>query len=267
MKKFDIHRFLQVMKRLAMVRQRAIKQVFLVFASSFLVYGIMVCNPFTWTARTDGELTTALAANFSAMIVASAIAFMVYSSYVISDLKDRQSRISESMLPATNLEKFLARILLVLVVFPMLAFAGFLTADIVQQAVSMLIHSGGRASMLGIMTQVDSQSFEGHPILFTSELVLLVNSFFVLNGMLFRKAPWLKAIIVLIIIGLLMAAGVSALAYMLEVHTTYELYIPKQLIDGVIGDLLNWALILLMYWGAYKLYTRLQVINNRWINI
>ena len=48
----------------------------------------------------------------------SPIVFFVLGTFFIQDLEGRQQRINELILPATNLEKFVARVLLVAVIYP-----------------------------------------------------------------------------------------------------------------------------------------------------
>ena len=45
------------------------------------------------------------------------------------------------MLPATNLEKFVARVLLVAVIYPLAICASFICADGLQQVISMILHT------------------------------------------------------------------------------------------------------------------------------
>ena len=76
-----------------------------------------------------------------------------------------------------------------------------------------------------------------------------------------------KTIISLGLILMIIAGSVTFIGYMLFTNTDYQLSIPNDLVGDITGNIICLALTILMYWAAYKLYTRLQVINNRWINI
>jgi len=195
------------------------------------------------------------------------VAFFIMGTFVINDLKLRQSRINEMMLPATNVEKFVARVVLVSIVFPLIVVAAFLTADVLQQIISMLVNHGARASMTAIAIDFIQATSSHSPLWVKLEAILLTSAFAVLGGVFFRKTAWLKTIISLGLILMIVAGSVTFIGYMLFTNTDYQLSIPNDLMGNITGNIICLALTILMYWAAYKLYTRLQVINNRWINI
>ena len=62
------------------------------------------------------------------------------------------------------------------------------------------------------------------------------------------------------------AISLTTFAYFLYEYTDYELVLTNNALTTVISNLISIGLTVLMYWSSYKLYTRLQVINNRWSN-
>ena len=268
MKKFDINRFGRVLSRLILVRRRTIKNLFLGFLIAFFFFmTIRVCDIFTWLARSTEQLQINLMGSVDFIVNILSAAFFIMGTFVINDLKLRQSRISEMMLPATNVEKFMARVVLVSIVFPLIAVGAFLTADVLQQIVSMLVNHGARASMTAIAIDFIQTTSSLSPLWVQLEAILLTNAFTILGGMFFRKTAWLKTIISLGLILMIVAGLVMFIGYMLFTHTDYQLSIPNDFFGDITGNIICLALSILMYWAAYKLYTRLQVINNRWINI
>ena len=268
MKKFDINRFGRVLARLILVRRRKIINLFLGFLIACFIYVILrVCNIFTWQASSTEQIQIDLMGSVDFVLTILPAAFFIMGTFVINDLTSRQSRISEMMLPATNVEKFVARVVLVSIVFPLIVVAAFLTADVLQQIISMLVNHGARASMTAIAIDFIQATSSHSPLWVKLEVIVLTSAFAVLGGVFFRKTAWLKTIISLGLILMIIAGSVTFIGYMLFTNTDYQLSIPNDLVGDITGNIICLALTILMYWAAYKLYTRLQVINNRWINI
>ena len=145
--------------------------------------------------------------------------------------------------------------------------AALLAADCAQQLLNMLIHHGGRASLIGMMPGFFLTGMGPSPLWAKLEGMLLFNAFAVLGGMLFRKSAWLKTLAAMTLIGILAVAGITLAAYLIQANTDYVVYLPDSPRYILLSNIICGAIILLAYWGAYRLYTRMQVINNRWINI
>ncbi len=268
MKKFDINRFGRVLSRLFLVRRRTIKNLFLGFLIAFFfLMTIRVCDIFAWQAWSTEQIQLNLMGSVDFIVNILSVAFFIMGTFVINDLKLRQSRINEMMLPATNVEKFVARVVLVSIVFPLIVVAAFLTADVLQQIISMLVNHGARASMTAIAIDFIQATSSHSPLWVQLEVIFLTSAFAILGGVFFRKTAWLKTIISLGLILMIVAGSVTFIGYMLFTNTDYQLSIPNDLVGDITGNIICLALSILMYWAAYKLYTRLQVINNRWINI
>ena len=264
MKKFDINRFGKVMSRLILVRRRSIIKLFAGFLIGFFVIAIMFL--FDRSAMSDDDIRIRLWVISPFINVVFAMSLFIIATFIISDLGTRQQRINEMMLPATNLEKFLARVILVSVVYPLLIAIAFIAADGLQQLTSTLIFHDGRASLVATWYEYCQSSSTGSPLWVMAEVVLLTNSFALLGGMFFRKAAWLKTLISLFVIITGIAISLTTFAYLLYEHTDYELVVTDDTLSSIIGNLICLGLTVLMYWSSYKIYTRLQVINNRWRN-
>ena len=266
MKKFDINRFCKVMSRLILIRRRSIIKLFAGFLIGFFVIAIMFFPFFERQPMSDADIRIRLWGNSPFISVVFAMSFFIIATFIISDLGKRQQRINEMMLPATNLEKFLARVILVSVVYPLLIAIAFIAADGLQQLTSTLIFHDGRASLVTTWYEYCQSSSTGSPLWVMAEVVLLTNSFALLGGMFFRKAAWLKTLISLFVIITGIAISLTTFAYLLYEHTDYELVVTDDTLSSIIGNLICLGLTVLMYWSSYKIYTRLQVINNRWRN-
>ena len=139
MTKFDLDRFGKVMSRLLVISQRKRSVIFITFLIIFLAFAMFVIPMFSGKTIDDigyGQLVIDIVGPLRSF---SLFVFFVLGAFFIQDLEGRQQRINELMLPATNLEKFVARVLLVAVIYPLTICASFIVADGLQLLISMLI--------------------------------------------------------------------------------------------------------------------------------
>ena len=263
MAQFDLDRFGNVMSRLLVIRQRNISVIFNTFLIIFLAFAMFVIPMFSGKTIDDIGYRQLVIDTVGPIRSFSPLVFFVLGTFFIQDLEGHQQRINELMLPATNLEKFVARVLLVAVIYPLAICASFNVADGLQQLISMIIAHGERMSMVVAYFDIDTYVSEDSP-LWTKALSTLSNySIAIFGGLLFRKLAWLKTIVVFFIVIILYFIGYFFLKLYLYEYTDYEVV----LIGNPYDSLISIGVSLLMFWSSYKIYTRLQVINNRWRNI
>lgn len=263
MAQFDLDRFGNVMSRLLVIRQRNISVLFFTFQIIFLAFAMFVIPIFSGKAIDDIGYRQLVIDIVGPLRIFSPLVFFVLGTFFIQDLEGHQQRINELMLPATNLEKFVARVLLVAVIYPLAICASFNVADGLQQLISMIIAHGERMSMVVAYFDADTYISADSP-LWTKALSTLMNySIAIFGGLLFRKLAWLKTIVVFFIVIILYFIGFFFLKLYLYEYTDYEVV----LIGNPYDSLISIGVSLLMFWSSYKIYTRLQVINNRWRNI
>ena len=263
MAQFDLDRFGNVMSRLLVIRQRNISVIFITFLIIFLVFAMFTIPMFSGKTMDDIGYKSLVFDIVRLLRGFSPIVFFVLGTFFIQDLEGRQQRINELMLPATNLEKFVARVLLVAVIYPLAICASFIVADGLQQLISMIIAHGERMSMVVAYFDIDTYVSADSP-LWTKALSTLMNySIAIFGGLLFRKLAWLKSIVVFFIVIILFLIGYFFLRLYLYEYTDYEVV----LIGDSYSSMISIGVSLLMFWSSYKIYTRLQVINNRWRNI
>lgn len=263
MAQFDLDRFGNVMSRLSVISQRKISVIFITFLIIFLVLAKFTTPMFSGKSMDDIGYKSFVSEVVDFIGIFSPIVFFVLGTFFIQDLEGHQQRINELMLPATNLEKFVARLLLVAVIYPLAICASFIVADGLQQLISMIIAHGERMSMVVAYFDIDTYVSADSP-LWTKALSTLSNySIAIYGGLLFRKLAWLKSIVVFFIVIILFFIGYFFLKLYLYEYTDYEVVLIGDSYDSMISI----GVSLLMFWSSYKIYTRLQVINNRWRNI
>ena len=263
MAQFDLDRFGNVMSRLLVIRQRNISVIFNTFLIIFLAFAMFVIPMFSGKTIDDIGYRQLVIDTVGPLRSFSPIVFFVLGTFFIQDLEGRQQRINELMLPATNLEKFVARVLLVAVIYPLTICAAFIVADGLQLLISMLIAPEESFSMVVAYFDIDTYVSADSPLWTKALSTLMIYSIAIFGGLLFRKLAWLKSIVIYFVVIILSFIGFFYLKIFLYESTDYEVVF----IENPYASLISIGVSLLMFWSSYKIYTRLQVINNRWRNI
>ena len=278
METFNIQRFGNVCTRLVMLRKREYFNIFLAITLFVALSCIFACNPFSGEAKETLEYAYSFFQVVGSIYVFAVVLIIVNGANIIRDLKTKQQRIDELVLPATNLEKFTARVLASTVLVLILAAAGVVAGDILQMLINMLLHKGtfGSISLYATkqmysMMQTSILAIENvlhKPIRFMFLLTLISgNAFYLLGGMLFRKTAWLKTTLAVIVISIALFSMFVGYAYVVYGYTNYVVYMPEWLQESWFNITLLIVQTCACYYFAYRIYCRLQAINTRWLNI
>lgn len=278
MENFNIQRFGNVCSRLVMIRKQEYFRMFLGLMLVFTFFSVLACNPFKLEALSDETYKLAFLKISGFIGVISAIYVVLSGAMIISDLKTKQQRIDELALPATNLEKFVARAigstLLAVVIF----LVAFFVADLLQMLINMLLHKGTFASItvavkdtIMKLEELDTLDVKKERSMLVSiSMVMMLfatNAYYILGGMLFRKSAWLKASLAFVLLTIIVFSLFVGYAYLVYKYTDYVVYIPGWLNNDLGLVIFNTIQIVVCYYFAYRIYCRLQAINTRWLNI
>lgn len=278
METFNIQRFGNVCTRLVMLRK---KEYFNLFLAVVLFVGLLcvfTCNPFSGDAIEPLQYKYSFLQLGMTIYSFSLILITLYGANIIRDLKTKQQRIDELVLPATNLEKFTARVLASTVLILIIIVAGIMVADVLQMLINMLLHKGTFASFClssfnvaftELQTSILAIENVLHkPIRFMFLLTLISgNAFYLLGGMLFRKTAWLKTTLAVIVISIALFSMFVGYAYVVYGYTNYVVYMPEWMQESWFNITLLIVQTCACYYFAYRIYCRLQAINTRWLNI
>lgn len=278
METFNIQRFGNVCTRLVMLRKREYFNIFLAITLFVALSCIFACNPFSGEAKETLEYAYSFFQVVGSIYVFAVVLIIVNGANIIRDLKTKQQRIDELVLPATNLEKFTARVLASTVLVLILAAAGIVAGDILQMLINMLLHKGTFGSLSLYATKQMYSMMETNilaienvahkPIRFMFLLTLISgNAFYLLGGMLFRKTAWLKTTLAVIVISIALFSMFVGYAYVVYGYTNYVVYMPEWMQDSWFNITLLIVQTCACYYFAYRIYCRLQAINTRWLNI
>ncbi|SUC11402.1 Uncharacterised protein [Prevotella pallens] len=278
METFNIQRFGNVCTRLVMLRKKEYFNIFLAITLFVALSCIFACNPFSGEAKETLEYAYSFFQVVGSIYVFAVVLIIVNGANIIRDLKTKQQRIDELVLPATNLEKFTARVLASTVLVLILAAAGIVAGDILQMLINMLLHKGTFGSISLYATKQMYSMMETNilaienvvhkPIRFMFVLTLISgNAFYLLGGMLFRKTAWLKTTLAVIVISIALFSMFVGYAYVVYGYTNYVVYIPEWMQESWFNITLLIVQTCACYYFAYRIYCRLQAINTRWLNI
>lgn len=278
METFNIQRFGNVCTRLVMLRKKEYFNIFLAITLFVALSCIFACNPFSGEAKETLEYAYSFFQVVGSIYVFAVVLIIVNGANIIRDLKTKQQRIDELVLPATNLEKFTARVLASTVLVLILAAAGIVAGDILQMLINMLLHKGTFGSISLYATKqmysmmetsiIAIENVAHKPIRFMFVLTLISsNAFYLLGGMLFRKTAWLKTTLAVIVISIALFCLFVGYAYVVYGYTNYVVYMPEWMQESWFNITLLIVQTCACYYFAYRIYCRLQAINTRWLNI
>lgn len=256
MKRFDMKRFGHTLRwSLTMDRDwflRATLSWTVMFTLMFLLF---TC--FTFIVKADGKTGYEVCTVLS---VATAVAILLLGpSFMFAPMKNRHADQTLLLLPASNLEKYLARYSYWLLSLPCLAVA-FLTADLLQFVVNTLTGNDMATLVMSVIVEVwgkipDNVPEEEGP---TSLLTALwLHSFYALGATFFRAHKYNYALTsVTLVLGLMLVGIMQGWPVIGGLLRDYRCYC-------------NWLLFGLSvfnFWLSYRLFCRTQVIG-KFINI
>lgn len=258
---FDMGRFQKVLRRQLFLKKRKALFTMLGLCTCFLFIALSVTLFQIGNYVTSAGLQDMFWGLTGTYIFALCAILTIPASYIMRDMKTKQSRISEFMLPGTMLEKYVTRVLSVTVGLFLMTASALVVADLLQQLLSIVLLHGAHASVLkGLYQMMDGYGVSGWGM--SACVLLWANSLFLLGGMVFRKHAWALAMLAIVVLSIFLNMAFFGFGIFLQYCTDYEVYIPQLNWEAV----LPWAFVALTlfnYWLGYLIYRRQQVINNR----
>ena len=201
----------------------------------------------------------------------SSIAMYMMATQIFMVMKTNGQREQFLMLPASNLEKYISRFLFSTLGAAIAMLTAIVVSDLVQLIFCFLLLPGHHQSVClstmallwkrwtNFIENIDSTSFLLLSLLVVTSGVL-VHSFFILCGTLFRKHT-------IVVTTILFIAMTYLVIYVIEsvpgTITTCLMYGDNSWLFSIAELLLAGF----QYWLSYKVFTRMQVICNKWINL
>ncbi len=278
-KVLDFHRLAMVLRwdALSNWKKYVRNTLGLAFVFSF------ICIWYQFNMRSNGYVTyndvkdLYLGSVFGLFMFISFIIFFFCGSRIFINMKTKASRSLFLMLPATNMEKFTSRLLYTVLGTSLMIVASWMIADIIQFVFSLFLTPGMQGSLVGTVFEelflkdnFDSSHFivrNGTSVLgrmLLLSLTIFTHSFFTLGGTVFRKSATLLTICSSFILMFLMAL----------ISSFVDEDVLRHLVQSIEPNTFGWLMVMVLlllsafnYWAAYKLFTHMQIINNKWFNI
>lgn len=199
------------------------------------------------------------------------IVFYVMASCIFSNLRTKTYRENFLMLPASNKEKYMARLLLMVFLSLIELCIILFATDAIQLAFSYIINPGFHVSiswpvLKSIFGSTLFTRWEEQDAIFYS-FFIFAHSFCTLGGTFYRKmAPlftFATGLVLFLALGYLgnWMAHTGFLNF-LTPYTEGQYYIFTTVLC-----IFFLAISAFNYWASYKIFTRMQIISNKWINI
>ena len=211
-------------------------------------------------------------------IIFFCISMLFGATGMFSQMKDTRKRSAYLLWPVSNLEKYIVSFLLNFVLMAILTVVAYMLADALRVLVDW---STGRVVIWGISKLSEPFTSPDGPfehwqfgwMLFA--WVFYIHSLYVLGGTLFRRQQFLLTSATIVVVAILLTMILNQIDWNSvdikfvtgtwdEKTSTYNrTFHPFFYILNSVVTLL----IPIHYWASYKLFTRMQVINNKWLNV
>ena len=286
-KSFDLHRFGMVLRWDLLTNWKSYFYSIAGLAIGIIMLSISMLYTFPHSHYTvGGDLGNYYEDGMTGFLATILIAFFFVSACnIFSNTKTKLQRENFLMLPANNLEKYAARFLMMSVGSILTMLIATLIADFVQFVLSFFMTPGYHASIIGSsLSQIYKAATNtgNNPICILAwqwkidaallgwSFLIMIYSFCLLGGTFFRKQPIIltavSGIIIFMIIGYCGSELEEWGAFDFFKHLNYD-NPGTSLCMAIFWSVIFLALAASSLWASYKIFTRMQVICNKWINI
>lgn len=185
-----------------------------------------------------------------------------------------QDRISYLMLPASNMEKYIVRVVCRTIIMFGLLIAGIVAADLIF-GLLVWIRTGEFVSTINLSqffsNTLGTRTWGTTSCVVRAIVVVFIWSFFVLGSAFFRRRAVLMTFLCLVggalAIAVIMGISIGYIAEWASARNiTIEFHDGFENIFDIICNLIVLCWLFFNLWFSYRLFSRMQVINNRWIN-
>ena len=286
-KTFDLHRFGMVLRWDLLTNWKSYFYSIAGLAIGIIMLSISMLYSFPHSYFiVESSLDYYYECRMTGFLAAIFILFIFISACnIFSNMKTKLQRESFMMLPANNLEKYAARFLMMSIGSIIMMLIATLIADFVQFVLSFFMTPGYHASIIGSsLSQIYKAATDAgnNPISILAwqykidaailgwSFLTMIYSFCLLGGTFFRKQPIIltavSGIIIFMIIGYCGSELEEWGAFDFFKHLDYD-NPSTSLCMAIFWSVIFLALAASSLWASYKIFTRMQVICNKWINM
>lgn len=292
MKNFNIKRFGQALKchflvsRKSWIRIFGIYTLVLFFANLFFTRVASM----RYSAMMEFYQGEELISQYSTVVKDTTPFFMIFfyiamlfgASSLFSQMKDTRKRSAYLLWPVSNCEKYIISLLHSVVLMAVVTIVSIIAADALRILTDAIT---GRVIVWGVPLYVDflSDDLEWQKLLLIATWMFYYHSLYIVGGTLFRRLQFLPTSAIIIIATILLAIIIKQTGldkidyhfleyqqdkiYQLSNGKTFYTYRTIYNLRFYFALLGGWLIIAAHYWASYKIFCRIQVINNKWLNV
>ena len=265
MENFNIKRFCHTFRWLFRDRRNYLITYGLGLALVLLIIEVLFTHISINKIQTTELYSMVVNGLFGFCATVSWIAILFCMGNLFSFIKNKQKRIAFLTLPATNFERWLSALLMVVVVCPLFITVALFLADTLRMVIFALFGYEWYSCVKPLFTSFFSHDINWHFIksqLFEFSILSWICSIYVLGGTWFKKRPF--SIITFIMFTLLLM-----LAFIIYNLNKQGLHLNTELRETIIGLIaIGCALFsVLNIWLSYRIFKRFQIITSKWTNV
>lgn len=274
MSNFDIKRFARVAQWTWRMNFKGVLSFAAGLSIGYLGPYIGWIYPYLKGMPADGE--GRLVNSISMCTVIYLLVVIISGGWIFANMQTKAQRTTVKLLPATDLEKFLVNFLAVTLGAAVMAIVAFCIADIVRIVVCLIFGIDHVAIGLPYFLQMlfTDTDFAGSSVnagrIFPTAVnftalgwCLWAQSLYVFGGTVLRRYQFVITSAVHVLLFIAFAIVVSYGGGNVETTVMDEGLAP---VFYAIGTVLA-AIAVLNWWFSYWIFKRMQVINNKWINL
>lgn len=255
MSNFNTKRFIQTFKWSMQATKKEIATIagcmFFLYLIPFIISVMSSYGKLDIIAESDIQSATITCISFFTFYI------MISGCWILNNMKTKEQRIMFKMLPASDLEKYLSRVIYITVIWFAIGILTYFLADICRMLICLISGTHGTYSTIPLALKMILT--ENHMIY---AWVFWAHSLYVLGGAFFRRRQFILTSCVHFLLGFI--------ALFLSRYKGSVIIDPDDTHINVllcIYPFIAFAIALFNWWLAYKLFKRSQVINNKWINL
>lgn len=209
------------------------------------------------------------------VVMIAVIALFALAANIFKNMRSKQQREAFLMLPASNIEKYLVRLFCMTIGGIVMMFVAIVISDAIIFVFNLMFASGcyssltvaGLQALFGdctncVVVNGDTLQAAANSNLATWILFIFTHSFFTLSGAFFNRHPVILAFCTGLIVGGFLMFGAFEGCSMIN-----PAYCNSSSVFSTIFLVMLLILTVFNYWASYKLFTRMQIICNKWINL
>ncbi len=204
------------------------------------------------------------------------VVIVIAGTWIFADMGTKAQRIKVKMLPATDLEKYIVRWLGVTLGTMVVGMVSYCVADALRMLTCLvagvdclqctipdfirLLFTNGDDTPVN---QINSAAFNQGIYFLATGWVMWAQSLYVLGGTLLRRYQFVTTTAVHIVLFLIMSIFISSSPVDVELTVRSS---DNSTTFYAVGALLM-AVAVANWWLSYRVFRRMQVVNNKWINL